>query len=247
MRRSKGRSLHDYVVQRLGRNIVNGTYPVGRPIPSETDLCLTLEISRTALREALVSLSSKGLLQARQKVGTIVRPREDWNMLDFDVLTWRVASEERGFVVGELYELRKLIEPLAAALAAENAARRDIDRITLAYNDMAAAGDDGTKVLDPDVRFHRAIIAATGNSLFASVGLIIATALEVNFEAVKDSPRGHVWALPLHKSVLDAIEAGDPKAARVAMMELLTASEADLRSFTARSKNRRRVGHRGER
>jgi GntR family galactonate operon transcriptional repressor len=243
MARKHGHSLHDYVVRAIGQKIVSGKWPVGETIPDLNTLRAGLKVSTTALREALIALATKGLIEAKQKIGTIVQPREEWNMLDAGVLSWRVDSEEGEYVIAELYELRQLIEPLAASLAATHATRREIERLQSAYEDMVVAGDDGDKVLDPDVRFHRGIIAASGNSLFASVGLIIAAALEVNFDAIKESPRGHAWALPLHKAILDAIAAHDAKAARLAMQKLLKASEEDLRSLrnakTKRPQSRR--------
>jgi len=236
-------SLHTYVVREIGKHIVSGKWPHGRPIPGDAALCATLGVSRTALREALRVLATKGLVEARQKVGTVVRPREEWNSLDFDVLTWRVESDEADKVITELYELRQLIEPHAAALAASNATRRDLTWLQRAYDDMVLAGDDGEKVLDPDVRFHRGIIAATGNTLFVSLGLIVAAALEVNFVAIKDSPRGHAWALPLHKAILDAVLARDPKEARVAMQRLLSSSEKDMHTARSAQPRRRRSAH----
>jgi GntR family transcriptional regulator, galactonate operon transcriptional repressor len=234
LRKRNRHSLHHYVVREIGEQILSSKFAVGEPIPAEATLCATLHISRTALREALIVLSAKGLIEARQKLGTVVRSKEHWNMLDADLLTWRFESSESDQVLAELYELRKLIEPLAASLAASHATRRDLEGLRKAYDDMAAAGDDGEKVLDPDMRFHRGVIAATGNSLFASLGLMIEAALEVNFKAVKDTPRGHAWALPLHEAVLNAIAAHDPRAARVAMQKVLEASEQDLRAFRNR-------------
>jgi DNA-binding FadR family transcriptional regulator len=241
MKRRHRHGLHHYIVREIGQKILSGEFPIGRPIPAEPALCASLHISRTALREALIVLSSKGLIEARQKMGTIVRPRDEWNMLDVDLLTWRVESPEGDDAIAELYELRKLIEPLAASLAASKATRRDHDRLRKAYEDMVMAGDDGEKVLDPDMRFHRGVIAATGNPLFASIGLTIAAALEVNFKVVKDTPRGHAWALPLHKAVLDAIIDGNPKVARDTMLKVLDASEEDLRAFRGRRVKRRPV------
>jgi DNA-binding FadR family transcriptional regulator len=235
MRKQHGHSLHDHIVRELGKQIVSGRWPVGSPIPADTILCATLNVSRTALREGLVSLAAKGLLEARQKVGTVVRPQDQWNMLDGDILLWRVESAEGDHVVAELYDLRRLLEPLAASLAATHATPWHIEILRKAYEDMALAGDDGLKVHEPDVRFHCAVIGASGNSLFASLGLVIASALDVNFKAIKDSPRGHAWALPLHEAIVDAISARDPKAARLAMQQLLDASEVDLQ--TARANN----------
>jgi DNA-binding FadR family transcriptional regulator len=242
MRRRRRHNLHFHVICEIGQQIISGKFPIGQPIPAEAALCAMLDISRTALREALIVLASKGLVEARQKIGTIVRPREEWNMLDADLLAWRVESPEGDHVIAELYELRKLIEPLAASLAASRATRRDVERLRKAYDDMVVAWDDGEKVLDPDMRFHRGVIAAAGNSLFASLGILIAAALEVNFKAVKESPRGHAWALPLHEAVLDAIASRDPKAARVAMLRVLDSSEQDLRELRSRKTKRRAPG-----
>jgi DNA-binding FadR family transcriptional regulator len=240
MRKRHRHSLHHYIVREVGRHILAGTWAVGEVIPSDVKLCATLQVSRTALREALIVLAAKGLIEARQKIGTIVRPREEWNMLDADIVAWRVGSADSDAAIVELYELRKLIEPLAASLAATHSTRREIELIQKAYEDMAAAGDDGAKVLAPDMRFHRGIIAATGNTLFASLGLAISSALEVNFQAVADTPRGHAWALPLHKAIVDAIAAHNPKAARLSMHKLLEASELDLRAFLSNRSKRRR-------
>ena len=238
MRKRRRHSLHEYVVRELGHGILLGKYPVGSPLPPDAALCERLHVSRTALREALIVLAAKGLIEARQKVGTVVRPRDEWNMLDADILNWGVSFDNADELIAELYELRRLIEPLAASLAAERATKSQVEKIRAAYADMAKAGDDGAKVLEPDVRFHRGLIAATGNSLFASVGHIVASALEVNFGAIKDSPRGHAWALPLHKAILDAVASRDSKAARVAMQKLLTASEQDMRRLRAQAARR---------
>ena len=72
MRKKHGHSLHDHVVRELGKQIVSGRWPVGFPIPPDTTLCATLHVSRTALREGLVALAAKGLLEAKQRVGTVV-------------------------------------------------------------------------------------------------------------------------------------------------------------------------------
>src|SRR5579862_6896812 len=118
VRKKHRHGLHDYIVREIGQQIISGRFPVGIPIPPDTTLCSALHISRTALREALIVLAAKGLLEARQKIGTVVRPREEWAMLDADVLLWRVESHEGDYVIAELYDLRRLIEPLAASLAA---------------------------------------------------------------------------------------------------------------------------------
>jgi DNA-binding FadR family transcriptional regulator len=235
MRNLRRRGLHDRIVAEIGQRIICGEFSVGEPLPSESVLYTSLGISRTALREALRVLSAKGLVEARPKRGTLVRPTEDWNFLDAEILTWRLNSQgESERAVDELYELRHLIEPVAASLAATHATSRDVKTMREAYHDMAAAGDDGVRVRDPDVRFHRAIIRASGNALFSSLANVLNAALTVNFDLVRNAPAGHIHSLPDHKKVLDAIVAHDAPAARLAMQRLIDESQRQARLIRRR-------------
>ena len=131
-----GRNLHERIANTLGERIVSGRHPPGRALPTEIELCASLSVSRSALREAFKLLAAKRLIISRQKVGTLVRPRAEWNMLDPEVLAWNLhAAPTDEFVTG-LFEVRKIVEPSAAALAAE---RRSVDamaRIERALADM---------------------------------------------------------------------------------------------------------------
>lgn len=168
MKKVKTRGLHEGVIEEIGRRIVSGELSPGTALPSETELCHALEVSRTALREALRVLAAKNLLEPKRKIGTIVRPADSWNYLDADVLSWLLEDPRADRIIEELYELRHLIEPMAASLAATNATPSDISRLREAYRDMELAGDDGERITAPDARFHRGIIAASGNRLFSS-------------------------------------------------------------------------------
>jgi DNA-binding FadR family transcriptional regulator len=220
--------LHEHVISEIGRRIISGELPPGKPLPSEMELCITLGVSRTVLREALRVLAAKGLIDAKPKIGTVVQPESVWNCLDVDVLTWRLETGDVDTVIRELYELRYLIEPMAASLAAQHANDDDIEELRQAYTAMEAAGDDGAKLVEPDVRFHRAIIAASGNSLFSSLAHAIGATLTINFTLGIDNPRGQVHTLPFHKNVLDAIAAHDVVGARVAMRKLIEDSVRDI-------------------
>jgi DNA-binding FadR family transcriptional regulator len=223
------RSLHDYVVEELGRRIVLGEFEPGEALPTEARLVATLGVSRTALREALRVLGAKGLVEAKPKVGTIVRARSHWNFLDSDIFGWRLDSEEAADVIAELHQLRHLIEPLAASMAATHATRSHLARLRSAYADMEAAGDNAAAFVEPDVRFHREVIAASGSTLFSSLGVIIGAALEIFFRLGIDNPLGHASSTPLHKAVMEAICARNANAARLAMRRLIEDSERDAR------------------
>lgn len=230
MKKLARRGLHEHVIDEVGQRIIAGEFAPGRPLPSEAELCTTLGVSRTALREALRVLAAKGLVEAKPKVGTLVRASEHWNFLDADILAWRLRTSDSDRVIGELYELRHLIEPIAASLAAKNAKAADLNILREAYQEMHAAGDDGAKISGPDLKFHRAIIAASGNRLFSSLAHILGAALSVNFDLVRDAPRGHRHSMPAHRKVLDAIVEHNSPAARVAMQNLIEESQRDARA-----------------
>ncbi len=104
-------------------------FPAGAPLPAQEECCELLGVSRSVLREALRVLAAKGLVDARPKAGTFVKPREDWNFLDPEVLAWRLETSEAERVFDQLYELRQMVEPVAAALAASKAKLPDLQKI----------------------------------------------------------------------------------------------------------------------
>jgi DNA-binding FadR family transcriptional regulator len=238
LQKLKYRGLRQHVVDEIGRRIVSGELAVGNALPGEMQLCKSLGVSRTPLREALRELAAKGLVVAKPKVGTVVRGEDNWNILDEDILAWRLKGRCSARVIEELYELRHLIEPTAASLAAKNATQSDIAVLRKAYAKMEAAGEDGEKITEPDLNFHRAIIAASGNRLFSSLAHSISAALFVNFDFMRDTPRGHRHFMQGHKAVLDAIMKQNSAAARVAMQALIEDSHRDAREVGSVSPKR---------
>ena len=113
------RSIHGQIAHEIGQRILRGDFPPGAVLPNESAFSVELKVSRTALREAIKVLAAKGLVDSRPKIGTRVRPRNQWNMLDPDVLAWSfsVGDTERHAI--NLTEMRRILEPAAAALAAE--------------------------------------------------------------------------------------------------------------------------------
>src|SRR5688572_15339627 len=109
------------VLDRLGQAIVAGRYAAGAKLPTEDDLARKLGVSRPSLREGLKALARKGLIESRTRRGTIALGRERWDVLDSDVLRWTAASPpDRAFLLS-LIELRAIMEPAAARLAASRA------------------------------------------------------------------------------------------------------------------------------
>jgi len=223
---------------RLGRDIVNGVFPAGSLLPSAAEMGARFSASRTALREAYSKLSGKGLIVARPRIGTRVRLKADWNLLDPDVLAWRLSSEPDGHFVDDLFTLRRAIEPMAAELAATSRTPDSLARIAGAFGRMEQFKNGDGDLIGADVDFHLAILDATGNHFLAALGGIIQAALECSFRftwigaaSIRDD------RLEQHRGILAAISDGAPEPARARMVELLNDSFDDMRKFRE-SRNR---------
>jgi len=124
--RGTGRRLHGAIARKLGTAIVSGEYVPGDILSGEVAFSEALDVSRSAYREAVQVLVSKGLVESRPKAGTRILPRDRWNLLDPDVLAWAFAGEPDTHYVRSLFELRAIVEPAAAALAAERRDRAEL-------------------------------------------------------------------------------------------------------------------------
>lgn len=219
----------------LGREIVRGLHPPGAQLPNAEEMCVRFQVSRTALREAYSLLSAKALIAARPKTGTRVRPREEWNLFDPDVLAWHMQSEPTAAFIGDLFVLRQMVEPAAAALAAQSNARATVDRIAWAFARMERYKDGANELIEADLDFHMSILGATDNPFLTALGGLIHASLQCAFRySWEGAARIHDSRLRQHGDILDAIRAGAPNAAREAMQALLTDSLDDVKTFLGR-------------
>lgn len=221
------------VTEALARRVIAGEWSDGAALPTEVELAERLGVARTSVREALTRLKAKGLIASRQKTGTRVLPRMQWNMLDEDVLRWAWSGDDRVQMAQHLMQLRRIVEPAACELAAAQAPDTAIAAIERAYRGMDAAGMDPVAYAGPDLEFHRAILAATGNPFLVSFGAAIEAALRTSFELSTRRPGAPRRSLPLHRVVLDQIWARKPAQARTAMEELLGFTESNIQRGVA--------------
>jgi GntR family galactonate operon transcriptional repressor len=217
--------LHRQIVETMAQRILSGQIPVGSTI-NVAELQADLGVSLTAVREALKVLTAKGLVDARQKRGTFVRPRSDWNLLDADMIRWHFDDDVRPELLEELHEVRGIVEPAAARLAAVRADHNNLRALDEALEAMSTATDDLAAV-DADLTFHKALLAATGNELLTKMEVIMETGLADRDRLVHrvkptDDP------IPSHRTVLEAVRAKDPEAAELAMRQLLAKAAEDL-------------------
>lgn len=228
--RGTGRRLHGAIAHRLGTAILSGEYAPGDKLPGEVEFSETLDVSRSAYREAMQVLTAKGLVESRPKAGTRVLPRHRWNLLDPDMLVWAFAGEPDLAFMRGLFEMRIIVEPAAAALAAK---RRDAADLKIMRDALAAmcrhtlateAGRDADRV------FHDAILRATRNDalivLSASIGAVVGWSSMFR-QRNKAPPRD---SMPDHARVYDAIAAGNPDAASAAMKALIDLALEDAQA-----------------
>jgi DNA-binding FadR family transcriptional regulator len=177
------------------------------------------------MREVVKVLAAKGLVASRPRTGTRVRPAKSWNLLDPDVLAWSQDGLPPGEFLGRLTEVRLIIEPGAAELAAQRADPEHVRVLQAALHDMRDALDrtppDHDAYNEADIRFHRAIVQACNNEILEQMGAVVNTALLVAFHAAVLVPGLARGALPRHQAILDAIRRHQPRRARTAMTLLV--------------------------
>ena len=157
-------NLHHILAQDIGARILKGEFAPGSLLPREAEWGRSFGVSRTAVREAIKMLMAKGLIVSRPKIGSRVQPRSSWNLLDRDVLAWYCAATDYRHFLASVQQVRRILEPEAAALAASNHTPAQLADIEAAFVDMRLADSVGAWNA-ADVRFHLAILAAAGNEL----------------------------------------------------------------------------------
>jgi GntR family galactonate operon transcriptional repressor len=221
--------LHAGIVQELGKAIASGSLAEGMLLPRESELQERFGASRQTVREAIKILAAKGMVRARKRAGTFVQPRASWNLLDPDVLHWHPPEAVPDSMLRDLFEIRYLIEPASAQLAAQRGDPAKVERIGDAIAAMKAAIDDPDKFYEADIDFHLGIFAASGNELIDRLSTILQPLLEVNFSLRRRlGPGGRARAYEHHAAIYEAIARGDPDRARRAMEALLDRASAEL-------------------
>ncbi|MEU3096141.1 FadR/GntR family transcriptional regulator [Streptomyces sp. NPDC006967] len=222
-------TMHQRVVDELGRRIAGVAWEPGDPLPVEDALAAEIGVSRGVLREAVKSLVAKGMLHVRPRTGTRVLPPEHWNHLDRDVLRWKQAGDATA-LLRDTTELRRIVEPEAARLAADRAGPDDVRALydSLAAMEAAAAEPGRGGYVEADIAFHRALLDASGNRLLGSLGRAVDIALEHSFLVSTQTPGAVEASLPGHRAIVRAVEARDPAAAAAAVLALIEAAEREI-------------------
>lgn len=213
--------VHDAVTAKLGAQIASGAIAPGESLANEITLSETFGVSRAAVRESLRVLAAKGLVVARPRIGTIVREPSAWHLMDADVLRWATEGPVLDALLESLFEARRVVEPAAARFAAERATAWHLLAIENALNAMHETKFDREAHLENDYDFHAAVVAASGNLVFAQFGGLLRKALLESFARTTEDPDHWKTGLPLHVAVFEAIRLKDADAAERATNAVL--------------------------
>jgi DNA-binding FadR family transcriptional regulator len=203
-------------------DILAGTIAPGEKLPAVEEILGRFRVSRTVVREALKTLSAKGLIHSKTRIGTTVRERQHWNFFDSDILAWRIDIGLDADLLRSLREARLAVEPFAARLAAERATSADITAMANSVRQMREAVEDRRLFAQADLQFHRAVTTASGNFILGSFASVIETALVcATLLLPLENSALRAEAVARHEALLEAISQKDGERAAQMMSDMI--------------------------
>ncbi|MET7638094.1 FCD domain-containing protein [Streptomyces sp. NPDC005438] len=227
--RPRAHGLHARLLDTLGPAITSGELPPGTVLRTD-ELVTQHQVSRSVVREAVRVLESMSLVRSRRRVGVTVLPGEEWNVYDPQVITWRLAGSDRPRQLRSLTVLRSAVEPVAARLAAEAATPRQCAELTEHAMGMVATsrGQQLDGYLVHDIAFHRLVLRASGNEMFARLGDVVAAVLtgRTTHQVMFTDP--DPAAVTLHVQVAEAVRTRDADRAEELTRQITLGAMAEL-------------------
>jgi len=214
------KNLSYILAERLAQRILKGVYPVGSILPGEMELSALFSVSRTAVREAVKTLTAKGMLLPRPRIGTRVMPRAQWNFLDKELLAWWMTKDNLDFIVDDFIIMRHSIEPQACALAAIHSDDIQQQKLISIMKEMVSLQNtfDKNQWIETDMAYHELVYEMSGNAFMTSFANLFRPVYYNYFTAITDNK---VVKLDLHQAIVDAICQRDSQAAFAACVALL--------------------------
>ncbi len=223
--------LYEQIVQQIEESIVKGDLKAGDQLPAERDLAQRFGVSRTAVREAVKALREKGLVEAYSGRGTFITDGTTQAVRQSLDLMVKIGQPEGST---HLAEVRAILEPEIAALAAVRIQEPELSTMREAVTAMDRAGQDPETYIEADLDFHLALAEGAANPLILSlldsiVGLLREQRLRI-FKVPGGPERGQIH----HKRILDAVERHDAEKARDAMRVHLSQVRDDSQASAAK-------------
>jgi DNA-binding FadR family transcriptional regulator len=220
------------VTDELARLIQSGGLPEGARLPTERDLMQRFGVSRAAVREAIASLASRGLVVARLGHRPVVRrPDFDMAIAKVGVLIGHLGADRDG--VRNLFDSRIFFEAALARWAAQHARRDDIDDLRAVLEANRQAIGDPVRFDETDVAFHAILYRIPGNPFFPAVHRAYVEWLVQHWRSMRRGASIDRMNHAGHVALFDAIQARDPDGAEEALRRHLTAAWEFVRSTFA--------------
>ncbi len=214
-------------IDRLAKEIIRGDLQVNEHLPSDEELSSEYGVSRLAMKKAKRELQRKGLIKHRRGKGYFVESKQQWQVLDSDVLRWHLLAKPDEHFLNQLFDIRIAFEPTAARLAAMRSSEAGIEKLTKAFLDMEACMHSHLTeqvILDyveADALFHRCILENGGNLFLTSFNRVIQSAYLAGLSLVKEQPQNMATNLALTSKLYRAIRDRIPDKAEQEMKNLL--------------------------
>ena len=225
------------VVQGVVADLAEGRLQHGDSLPAPLDLACRFDVSTAVACDAIRELEARGLAELDPSGAATVCPEARWDVLDPDILEPMLVSRDGPKILGEFLEYRRIVEVVAAGLAAEHATAEDLTALSSRLAAMTGATEEA-EFDRADVAFHQALIAAGGNRPLESATEALRPALCTARRLLARPHLREERGLPEHQRILAAVAQGDAEAARAAMAAHLDTVESYLREYAGVSSGR---------
>lgn len=217
--------LYEKIVAQIEKRIVDGELVAGDKLPSERELAIQFGVSRTSVREAMKTLTLKGLIEVTPGRGTFVIDQTSQVLRHSMNLMFQVGKMDANKY---LIELREILEPEIAAIAASRVTQENLVLMREAVDTMDQSMDDINTYAEADLDFHLALAESTHNPLILSLlDSLIGELREQRLRSAKVKGALH-RGQPHHKAILGAIENGDVEGARDIMSRHMKQVRKDI-------------------
>ena len=217
-------SISETVTQHLAGRILRGELAPGTSLPGENELASEYAVSRTSVRNALAVLAAKGLISIQAKKRSTITSRDQWSLLDLDVLNWLSEGRVDKQLVEQLMITRLIFEPNVATLAAMNANGHDLAALEDALALMRQGQMQAERAVfeEGDMAFHQALLRAAHNPFLLALGNALSAAMVLSFrQTLEEDVRQTESAVEEHFLLFEAIRLRNIDKARQQMRTIL--------------------------
>ena len=214
------KNLSYVLAEKLAQRILAGEYMPGSILPGELELGEQFGVSRTAVREAVKTLTAKGMVLPRPRIGTRVMPQSNWNFLDQELLSWWMTEDNFHQVIEHFLVMRSSLEPQACLLAATIGTAEQKARLNTLMDEMVHLKKhfNRERWIEVDMAWHEHIYEMSGNAFLTSFASLFHSVYHTYFTSITQD---EVVKLDLHQAIVDAIQDSDGLRAMAASQTLL--------------------------